>query len=196
MNPRCAPARICVRHVANQCANVSGHGRPPDSAPTPPGPPQPEASSMPGDDGFRLDEDERRPPSYPDAREPDPEPTVRFRERTRRGRVRSSTCSWCRNASTSSWSTAREHAHVRRVRRNETSTEIIAKSVPIVGRNINWRNKNGLFSNHSLDAASQPHSLQRGGCRYSGSTSGCRFIDKVLLTEDFRVNPPNAGSEG
>jgi hypothetical protein len=80
MNPRRAPARICVRHVANQCANVSGHGRPPDSAPTPPGPPQPETSSVPGDDRLGLDDDERRFPPRQHAREHDPEPTVGLRE--------------------------------------------------------------------------------------------------------------------
>jgi hypothetical protein len=47
--------------------------------------------------------------------------------RNRRGRERCSTCSWCRKASTSSWSAARERAHVRRVRRSETSTDIIAQ---------------------------------------------------------------------
>ena len=46
---------------------------------------------------------------------------------SRRGRVRCSTCSWCCKASTSSWSAARERADVRRVRRHETSTDIIAQ---------------------------------------------------------------------
>ena len=41
-----------------------------------------------------------------------------FASRNRRGRVRCSTCSWCRNARISSWSAARECAHVRRVRRS------------------------------------------------------------------------------
>ena len=50
-----------------------------------------------------------------------------FASRTRRGRVRCSTCSWCRNARISSWSAARERAHVRRVRRSDRSTDIIAQ---------------------------------------------------------------------
>ena len=70
------PRRIGVRHIANERADVSGHGRPPDSAPTPPGPPQPEASSVPGDDGLRLD-NERRSPSGQHTREPDNGPPAR-----------------------------------------------------------------------------------------------------------------------
>jgi hypothetical protein len=36
--------------------------------------------SVPGDDGLRLDDDERRSPSGPEAREHDPEPPVGVRE--------------------------------------------------------------------------------------------------------------------
>jgi hypothetical protein len=50
-----------------------------------------------------------------------------FASRTRRGLERCSTCSWCRKASTSSWSAARDRAHVRRVRRSETSTDIMTE---------------------------------------------------------------------
>jgi hypothetical protein len=50
-----------------------------------------------------------------------------FASWTRRGRVRCSTSSWCRKARISSWSTARDHASVRRVRRSERSTEIMVK---------------------------------------------------------------------
>ena len=39
------------------------------------------------------------------------------------GRARCSTCSWCRNARTSSWSAARERAHVRRVRRTDRNAQ-------------------------------------------------------------------------
>ena len=63
MNPRRAPARVRLRHRANQRADVGGHRRSPDAAPALPGPPQPEAPSVPGDDGLRLDDDERRSPS-------------------------------------------------------------------------------------------------------------------------------------
>jgi len=50
-----------------------------------------------------------------------------FASRNRRGRVRCSTYSWCRNARTSSWSAARARAHVRIVRRKDRSADIIAK---------------------------------------------------------------------
>ena len=79
MNPRCAPARVRVRHRANQHADVGGHGRSTHTAPALPGSPQPEAPSVPGDDGLRLDDDERRSPAGPDAGDRDPEPPVRFR---------------------------------------------------------------------------------------------------------------------
>jgi hypothetical protein len=80
VNPRRAPARVRLRHRANQTTDVGRHGRSPHAAAALPSPPQPEASSAPGDDRLRLDEDERRPPSRPDAQEHDPEPTVRVRE--------------------------------------------------------------------------------------------------------------------
>ena len=62
-------------------ADVGGHGRPPDVAPALPGPPQPEAPSVPGDDGLRFHDDERRSPLGPDAQEDNPEPPVRSRAR-------------------------------------------------------------------------------------------------------------------
>jgi hypothetical protein len=50
--------------------------------------------------------------------------------RNRRRRERCGTCSWCRQASTSSWSAARDGADVLRVRRSATSTDIIAQQRP------------------------------------------------------------------
>jgi len=41
--------------------------------------------------------------------------------------LRCNTCSWCRNANISSWSAARERAHVRRVRRKDNRTDMIAQ---------------------------------------------------------------------
>jgi hypothetical protein len=49
-----------------------------------------------------------------------------FASRNRRGRVCCSTCNWCRNARTSSWSAVRERTHVRRLRTRHRSTDIIA----------------------------------------------------------------------
>jgi hypothetical protein len=50
-----------------------------------------------------------------------------FASCNRRGRVRCSTCSWCRNASTSSWSAAYDRTDPRRVKRSDRSAEIIAE---------------------------------------------------------------------
>jgi len=50
-----------------------------------------------------------------------------FESRNRRSRVRCTTGSWCRNASTSSWSTARERALPRKVRSNQRMTDIIVE---------------------------------------------------------------------
>jgi len=80
MNPRRAPTGIRLGHGANQSAEVGGHRRPTDASAAPPCPLEPEASSVPGDYGLRLDDDERRSPFRQHTREHDPEPTVRLRE--------------------------------------------------------------------------------------------------------------------
>jgi hypothetical protein len=49
VNPRRAAKRVRLRYRANQGANVRRHGRPPH-APALPGPRQPKASSVPGDE--------------------------------------------------------------------------------------------------------------------------------------------------
>src|SRR6185503_18910074 len=59
---------------------------------------------MPGDDGFGFDDDQRRPPVIPDSEEPDPEQSVEARQTEV---DRSSTCSWCRKARSSSCKPAR-----------------------------------------------------------------------------------------
>ena len=56
MNPRRTPARIRLRHRANQRTDVGRYRRSPYTASAFPGPPQPEAASVPGDDGLRLNE--------------------------------------------------------------------------------------------------------------------------------------------
>ena len=80
MDPWRAPTRVRLRHGADQRADVRRHGRSPHAATALPGPPQPKAPSVPGDDGLRLDDDERRSPFGPETREHDPEPTVRLCE--------------------------------------------------------------------------------------------------------------------
>src|ERR1700687_1484768 len=79
MNLGSAPTRIRLRHRANQRADVSWHGRSAQTAPALPRPQQAEALSVPGDDGLRLDNYERRSPSGPEARERGPAPTGRLR---------------------------------------------------------------------------------------------------------------------
>jgi hypothetical protein len=82
--------------------------------------------------------------------------------RTRRGRVRCSTCSWCRKASTSSWNSARDRAAVRSVRKNETSTDIMAR------RRIHRRPQ---------------HQLQlQPGTAFSLGTSGFRCCDQSSIS--------------
>jgi hypothetical protein len=76
MNPRRAPTRVRLRYRANQRPDVGGHGRSPDTAPAFPHPPQPEAPSVPGDDGLRLDDHQRRSPPNPDAGDHGPKAPV------------------------------------------------------------------------------------------------------------------------
>src|SRR2546426_7272907 len=91
-----------------------------------------------------------------------------------RRRLRCSTCSWCRNAKTSSWSAARERAHVRRVSAKDRSTDIMPRSVSIVGRNINGRNKNGLFSNHRVEFANGVIEAEIAGAPAPGAPETAR----------------------
>ena len=76
VDARRTPQRICLRHRADQRADVGRYGRPARAPSALPGPEQAEAATVPGDDRLGLHEDERRPPSSPDAREPDPEQAV------------------------------------------------------------------------------------------------------------------------
>jgi hypothetical protein len=130
MNPRRSPARICVRHVANECADVRGHGR---SAQRRPlfqrhHSRKPRRCQVMTVSGLTITSAVRQPVQRRESRLQRHRSV--FASRTWCGRVRCSTCSWCRNAKISSWSAARERAHVRRVRRSATSTEIIARAYP------------------------------------------------------------------
>jgi len=146
VDARRAPQRVCVRHRADQRADVARHGRPTSTATALPGPEQPEASAMPGDHSLRFDEDERRSPSGPRAGQPDPEPTVRRRE-PHAARPRSlQHLQLVLQRQYLELSAACERTDPRRARRSERNTDIIAKKRILVGRNTNGSNRNGLFS--------------------------------------------------
>jgi hypothetical protein len=74
---RRTPKRVGHGHRANQVTDVERHGRPPQASTTLPGPEQAERLPLPGDDGVRFDDHERRGPLAPDPREPNPEKAVR-----------------------------------------------------------------------------------------------------------------------
>ena len=67
VDPRRTPERIRGETSTDQRADV-GPRRPTGAVPALPRPEQAEPASVPGDDGGRLDEDERRPPPRPRAR--------------------------------------------------------------------------------------------------------------------------------
>jgi hypothetical protein len=57
VNPRRAPEGIAVRQGPNQGADISGDGSSTDAAVTFPHPEHAEALTMPGEDGFRFDDE-------------------------------------------------------------------------------------------------------------------------------------------
>lgn len=90
------------------------------------GPEQPDASACQAItvSGLTMTSAVRQPVQMRDSIPADGLP---FASRNRRGRVRCGTCSLCRNASTSSWSSACERADPRRVRRSDRSADIVAE---------------------------------------------------------------------
>ena len=147
MHPRRAPPGIRVGHCANQRADVGGHRRSPDASAAPPCPPESEASSVPGDDGLWLDDHECRSPSGPER--------ARARPRATGLRSRAATAeAWCAAAPVAGAARPALRAGARRATApmfggsgGARQTPISSRrSVSIVGRNINCRNGNGLFS--------------------------------------------------
>jgi hypothetical protein len=69
--------------------------------------------------------------------------------RGRSGRDRSSTRSWCRNASTSICNATRERTELRTVSKSETRTDIIREKRIQETHYINDDNKCGIFARHS-----------------------------------------------
>src|SRR5215471_19399304 len=63
MDPRCSPEGIGQTHLPNQLANfLTDLGPARSTVPTFPGPIETESLTVPGDYGFRLDDDEGRAP--------------------------------------------------------------------------------------------------------------------------------------
>ena len=75
-----SPQRILLRHRPTQRADVGRNGGSTRTVPTLPRPEQAEASAVPGEDGLWLHDDDRRSPSLPHSRQPDPEQSVRSGE--------------------------------------------------------------------------------------------------------------------
>src|SRR5262245_63056205 len=72
------PQRVLSVHPSDKRPNVCRNGwSAHTAAPRLPRPEHPETDAMPGNDGVRLDDHQRRSPSRPDPREPYPEEPVR-----------------------------------------------------------------------------------------------------------------------
>src|SRR5215467_11123153 len=81
VNAGCTPTRILPTHPADQISNLSRNDRSSRSAAAHlPSPEQAKAAAMPGNDGFWLDDGQRRGPAAPDARQPDPQQAVPRRQ--------------------------------------------------------------------------------------------------------------------
>src|SRR5215813_941095 len=81
VNPGCAPTRILPAHLADQISNLARNdGSSRSAASHLPSPEQAKAAAMPGNDGFWLDDGQRRAPAAPDAGQPDPQQAVPRRQ--------------------------------------------------------------------------------------------------------------------
>src|SRR5216684_7937320 len=78
MDARRTPEWVGTAHATDQIPDFLRDGGPSGSSvPNLPGPKQPEAFPVPGDDRLGFDEDQRRLPFGPDSGQPRPEDTVR-----------------------------------------------------------------------------------------------------------------------
>ena len=123
VDPRRTPERIRGRQLADQGANVCWHARSSSASAASPGPKEAKAASMPGDDGLRPDDVNRRPPAAPGSREPRPQHQVCRRQTEAWPRDRLTTVSWCRSARISRCSAARDRTRNRSEWRSETRTD-------------------------------------------------------------------------
>ena len=75
VNSRGSPEGIIFAHRADELTNLLGNpGR--LTVPAFPGPKHTESLTMPGDDGFRFNNDKGRAPLWPIAKEPNPEESI------------------------------------------------------------------------------------------------------------------------
>src|SRR5262249_13904305 len=81
VNAGCTPTGILPTHPADQIPDLARNDRSSRLAvPHLPSPEQAKAAAMPGNDGFWLDDGQRRGPAAPDARQPDPQQAVPRRQ--------------------------------------------------------------------------------------------------------------------
>ena len=128
MDPRCAPQRVHCGHLANQCADVGWHARPPRAMSTLPGPEQTKATPMPRQHGGWLHDVERRAPAVPSLRQPCPQHTVSCGEPKPWTTIDSTTASWCRRATISTCSAARERTKNRSEWSSEMTTDTMSRA--------------------------------------------------------------------
>ena len=77
MDAWCSPERIRQAHLPDEVPNFTRHFRPSRfTLPTLPGPIEAESPAMPGDDRFRLDDDERGTPAGPQLQQPCPQEAI------------------------------------------------------------------------------------------------------------------------
>ena len=81
VNAWCTPARVIAAHHPDQISNLLRHAGPTWLAAADfPRPEQAKAFTMPGDNGFSLDDDQGGFPLAPHASQPDPEDPVGWRQ--------------------------------------------------------------------------------------------------------------------
>jgi hypothetical protein len=77
VDPRCTPTWVGLRHLPDELTDLQGNDWSPHTAPTAfPGPVQPEAFSVPSDNGLGFDDSEHLGPVFPYPGEQDPEESV------------------------------------------------------------------------------------------------------------------------
>src|SRR6478736_4464246 len=87
MDARSAPERICQAHLADQLPNFEGHLGPAGSSLRLPAPEGAESSTMPADNGLRLDDRDRIQDGWCDPVQADEDQTIKIAEDRTLGRA-------------------------------------------------------------------------------------------------------------